>query len=195
MIQANSHATFHVVPEVTSAVTSETEERDNFLGAAVFLTQKIYKTNLRQPLNSKIIIIADSTDLKNLDDKLWTLIPESFLPHSMEPLEPLEFVETSTLTRKTKLSLEIDLVSDPLKIRIEENLFTTVIYLSGHSVPEFFFASIKSPNATKTFHVHHIVGKNTEYREFCRTLFREYKKNGISPSSHQLDIDKAFIAH
>jgi DNA polymerase IIIc chi subunit len=115
----------------------------------------------------KIILFCESKDLKFLDEKLWTLIPESFLPHSLETSQPGEIYLTSALSPPESLfDSDKSTSSQPI-----------IFYLSQESLSTAFFEILK---AHKIQEIHHLVGRNSSYREFCRTLFREYKKNGIT---------------
>ncbi len=136
---------------------------EEFLKAAVYLTEKLYRKNQ----GAHLILLCDPEDLSLFDDFLWTLIPESFLPHQTED-------------HKASLSLPtvIDLISKPENIPLERDIPNILINVSQIL-----------PSSIHTFsEIHQLVGKNTAYREFCRTLFRDYKKNGIPIQSEAITL-------
>ena len=131
----------------------EPDNTTDFFKAAVMLTEQLYKKHRDQHL----IVLCNPEDLEKLDDFLWTLIPESFLPHQAENAI---FPTVTTI---------IDVTSEVQKIPLEQNIPNILINLSKN-MPQDLHSFAET---------HLIVGKSPEYRDFCRTLFREYKKNGI----------------
>ncbi len=140
---------FHVLPEPDS--------EDAFFKAGIWLIQKVYQGHPE----SHLVVLSNPEDLHRLDEWLWTMIPESFLPHS---------IEGETTTTKTHPAI-IDLIASPQTLSTEDNPSTILINLSNQTLSNAQMAPYHN--------IHMIVGKSPEYREFCRSLFRAYKKNGI----------------
>ncbi|NDH68660.1 MAG: hypothetical protein EBY22_12310 [Gammaproteobacteria bacterium] len=180
LCKKNCHAHFHGLPEnpINSPFPRDSEK--DFFYTAVFLTQKLYEQNPHK----KIALLCDPEDLNNLDEWLWTASPESFLPHSFSGFKTTENLE------KDHKNYLICLTSDPKIFSQSENMPDILIQLTHpKNEPIFNLDNSISPShgsLEKTIEIHHIVGKNPEYREYCRTLFREYKKNGIKISYQEI---------
>ncbi len=149
---------FHVLPEPDS--------EEAFLKAAIWLIQKVYQENPR----SHLVVLSKPENLHRLDEWLWTLIPESFLPHSINPENGSE----------KKHPAIIDLLASPKIPSVEPGTLSILINLSDEPLSNESIHSYRK--------IHMIVGKTPEYREFCRSLFRAYKKNGIPLSSEAIAL-------
>jgi DNA polymerase IIIc chi subunit len=181
---------FHGLPETPTNTAFPRDSEKDFFYSAVFLAQKLYEKNS----NKKIALLCDPEDLNNLDKWLWTASPESFLPHSFSGFKIPENLDRADKAKKLSLqnysNYLIYLTSDPKVFYQPQNMPDILIQLI-HPKNEPIFnldnpISLSHDPLEKTIEIHHIVGKNAEYREYCRTLFREYKKNGIKISYQEI---------
>ncbi len=160
----NTSVYFHGLPESSFPEHSEKD----FIATVIALTQKLYEKNPSQ----KIGILCDAEELNQWDEWLWSVIPESFLPHSLSGFSEKETPAVIYLTSEFQNFTNT-----------ESNNFPDILIYLKKSPDLALHNSYDSYDSYDSpalpFEVHHVVGRNPEYREYCRTLFREYKKNGI----------------
>jgi DNA polymerase IIIc chi subunit len=143
------------MPSVQFHILPEPDKPAVYLEACSFLAEKFH-TLVKQ---SHLIVLCNPEDLRFFDDRFWNFIPQSFLPHQVNSIIPSEGM--------------IDLLSSPKEIPIETHIPNVLMNFSNFPILP------NHPAFNSLLAMHIIVGKDSQYREFCRTLFREYKKHGI----------------
>ncbi len=116
-----------------------------------------------------LIQTSDASESKQLDELLWNLQENSFIPHGIASLEPVDEQQPILISHQP----------------VNTSTFDTLINLSDQAI------EVEQPTASKK--LYEVLNQEEQRKQLARIHYKIYRERGYSLEHHTLEADDAKI--